>query len=359
MNRRARSGGCLDRRSFLLGCLAGTALAGCGGSRSRVALYCAQDKEFADEVLPLFTEQTELKVDPKFDTEADKSVSLYFELVKERSRPRCDVHWNNEILNTIRLQRQGIYDAYDSPAAAAFPASAKAADHTWHAFAARARILIVNTQLVPDAAQRPRSLFDLTDPKWKGKVAMAKPQFGMTATHAACLFAALGDAKARSFYLGLRDNGIHIVPGNKQVAVGVGAGQFALGMTDTDDAISEVKAGRPVTIVFPDRDGHKELAAMGTLFIPNTVGIIKGCPNPDGARKLVDFLISPTVETKLAEWGSHQIPLNPAVKADLPREIERPRDAGGTVKAMEVDFGKAADVWEDVQTFLRNEFAKA
>src|SRR5438477_6669811 len=143
-----------------------TSAVGCGSAKSRVVLYCAQDQEFADQVLGEFTQRTGLKVDPKFDTEADKSVSLYVELVNEKARPRCDVHWNNEILSTIRLQRQGLLEPYRSPSAEPFPATAKARDETWHAFAARARILIVNTKLVA-AAETPRSLFDLTQPRWK------------------------------------------------------------------------------------------------------------------------------------------------------------------------------------------------
>jgi iron(III) transport system substrate-binding protein len=93
---------------------------------------------------------------------------------------------------------------------------------------------------------------------------------------------------------------------------------------------------------------------MGTLFLPNTVAVIHGCPNPQGARRLVDFLLSPEVESRLAESASHQIPLNPQVKARLPAQIKRPEE----VKTMKVDFEKAADLWDEVQTFLRNEFAR-
>lgn len=316
-------------------------------------LYCAQDKEFAEQALSDFTQQTGLAVFPKFDTEADKSVSLYVELINEKERPRCDVFWNNEILSTIRLQRQGLLEPYASPSAEPYPASVKAKDHTWHAFAARARILIVNTDLVPEA-DRPRSLFDLAQRRWKRPTAISKPQFGTSATQAACLFEVLGTEAAKAFYLDLRKNGVNIVPGNKQVAEGVGRGQFAVGITDTDDAIEEVKAGRPVAIIFPDRDGDKDRPRMGTLFIPNTVAIIKGGPNPTGARKLVDFLLSPEVEKALAEAASHQIPLNPQVNAQLPREIETPK----TVKRMDVNFDKAADLWDEVQTFLSREFAR-
>jgi len=326
--------------------------AGCARPQPRVVAYCAQDKEFAEGAFSDFTQATALPIAPHYDTEATKSVSLYEELVREASRPRCDVFWNNEILSTIRLQRQGLLEPYASPSATDYPEWAKAKDQCWTAFAARARVLIVNTKLVPEA-ERPKSLLELTEPRWKGKVALAKPQFGTTATHAACLFEVLGPEKTRAWFLGLRGNGVQVVDGNKAVAVGVGAGQYAVGLTDTDDAIAEVEAGRPVDIVFPDRD-RPAGDRMGTLFIPNTVMLIKGAPNPDGGRRLIDFLLSTEIEGKLAETASHQIPLNPKVKATLPVAIETPR----TVKPMQVDWEKAADLWKEAQKFLADEFAR-
>jgi iron(III) transport system substrate-binding protein len=330
--------------------------AGCGGSErganSRVVLYCALDREFADEVLQDFNRRTGLEVVPRYDTEANKSVSLYEDLVREAARPRCDVHWNNEILATIRLQKQGLLEPYQSPSAAPYPAGCEAPDHTWHAFAARARILVVNTKLVPKD-QWPRSLLDLTQPRWRGQLALAKPQFGTSATQAACLFQAWGAAKARRYYLALRDNGVRLVAGNKQVAEGVSRGEFTVGVTDTDDAIAEVEAHGPVAIIFPDRDAPAD-SRLGTLFIPNTVAVVRGCPNPEGARKLIDYLLTPEVEAKLARSASHQIPLNPQVKADLPPQIETAR----TAHAMPVNFAAAADLWDEVQTFLSKEFAR-
>lgn len=333
-------------------CFLFTIAAGCGQSKPSLVLYCAQDREFAEQILSDFTKQDGLPVVPRFDTEANKSVSLFQDLLRERERPRCDVFWNNEILSTIRLQRAGLLEPYPTPVTGPFPAFTKSSDHTWQAFAARARILLINTERV-SSEDRPKSLLDLTKPRWKGKAAMAKPEFGTSATQAACLFAVLGQEEAERFYRELRLNGVAIVPGNKQVAEGVGRGQFDVGITDTDDALAEVAAGRPVVIIYPDRDRSKD-EAMGTLFIPNSVAIIRGCPHPDSARRLYDFLLSPDVEKQLAESDSHQIPLNPNVKAKLPPQMETP----ATVKAMDVDFGKAADIWDSVQTFLRNEFGK-
>ncbi len=128
----------MNRRAFLKFAGAFAAIAsGCQSAKSRVVLYCAQDREFAESVFSEFTAKTSLEIAPKYDTEADKSVSLYEELIRERDRPRCDVHWNNEILATIRLRRAGLLEAYDPSSAKSYPDWAKAPDHTWHAFAAQ------------------------------------------------------------------------------------------------------------------------------------------------------------------------------------------------------------------------------
>lgn len=329
-----------------------TPIVGCRSDNStRVVVYCAHDREFSKEILDAFSKQSGLVLDVRYDTEANKSVGLCEDLIRESGQPRCDVHWNNEFLATIRLQQASILQPYASPSAVPYPAAFKAGDHTWTAFAARARVIIVNTDRVPQDAV-PRSLWDLTRPEWKGQIAMAKPLFGTTATHAACLFQVWGSARASDFYRNLHANDVQLVPGNKQVATGVGAGQYALGMTDTDDAMAEIDAGRPVAMIFPDGDAPQN-SDLGVLFIPNTVAMIKDCPNPEGAKRLIDYLLSVEVETKLAQSKSRQIPLNPQVKLASLKPIETPR----TVRPLPVDFVKAAECWPLSQAFLVKEFA--
>ncbi len=325
-------------------------LTGCARG-PEVVVYCAHDREFADDILRRFSDETGIKAVVRYDSEANKAVGLYEELLREAPRPRCDVHWNNEILATLRLQQKGILAPYASPSAEPFPQQFKAKDHTWTAFAARARVLLVNTEKVKADAM-PRRLEDLTGPGWKGRLTMAKPIFGTSATQAACLFAVWGDAEAEAFYRNLHANGVEVVPGNKQAAVMVGSGQYAAGLTDTDDAFAEVDAGHPVAIVYPDADAPAN-SGRGVLFIPNTVAMIKGCPHPEEAKKLVDYLLSPPVEAALARSASRQIPLNPQVQVELPQGLKTPQG----VTTMPVDFERAAEKWPVSQAFLVKEFA--
>ncbi len=337
---------CASKAAFTALIILVAALAGCRPSSGpEVVVYTALDAEFSKAILEDFTAETGITVLPKFDTEATKTVGLANAIMAEATRPRCDILWNNEILNTLRLKERGLLDMYHSPAGEAFPAAFRDRDGSWHGFAARARILIVNTRLVSEA-DRPTSIYDLAEPKWKGRIGIAKPLFGTTATHVACLFATLGESKAEELFLRMKENGIRIESGNKQVALSVANGQAAFGLTDTDDALAMIDQGYPVTIVYPDREPNQ----LGTLFIPNTLAIVKGCPNPGHARRLVDWLLRPEIEARLAAGPSGQIPLNPAVNVKL--RVETPR----TVKAMEVDFADAARQWERAATFVRDHF---
>src|SRR5262245_27299400 len=317
-----------------------------GAASSEVVVYTALDQEFSEPILGDFQKAAGVRTRTKYDVESTKTVGLVSEIIAEAGRPRCDLFWNNEILNTLRLEKLGLLEAYRSPAAEAFDARWRSPDGTWYGFAARARILLVNKNLA-GGESGPRSINDLADPKWRGKIGIAKPLFGTTATQAACLFAHWGDEKAEEFFKRLKANDVQVLGGNKRVAEEVSTGRLAFGLTDTDDAMVEVDRGMPVEIVYPDQGA----AGMGTLFIPNTVSLIKGGPHPEAARQLLDYLLSPEIETKLAEGPSVQIPLNPNVHAKV--RVETPQ----TVKAMDVDFRAAAEKWDLAAKFLRDEFA--
>src|SRR4051812_13826973 len=93
---------------FALGILIGFAgvLAGCGrreaAGRLEVIVYSALDREFAEPLLQAYSKRTGVQVWTKFDIESSKAVGLTESIIAEASRPRCDLFWNNEILNTLR-----------------------------------------------------------------------------------------------------------------------------------------------------------------------------------------------------------------------------------------------------------------
>jgi iron(III) transport system substrate-binding protein len=276
----------------------------------------------------------------KYDVESTKTVGLANAIIQESQRPRCDVFWNNEILHTLRLEQRELLQPFIPQQANSFPAMYRDNQQQWYGFAARARVLLVNTNLVP-TLERPDSVDDLLDPQWKGKVGIAKPLFGTTATHAAVMFATRGEASARAFFERFKENGV-IFSGNKHVAQAVSSGEIAFGLTDTDDAIIEIEAARPVAIVFPDQAPTDS----GTLLIPNTLCLPRGASHTEHAQQLANFLLSAATEDRLATASSAQIPLHPQAKSQ-PRVLPEK-----TPRWMEVDFPAAAAQWETTARVL-------
>ena len=84
-------------------------LAGCLSQADReVVVYTALDAPFSQPILDSFEQKTGIRVRAKFDVESTKTVGLANAILAEAERPRCDVFWNNEILNTLRLKRKGL-----------------------------------------------------------------------------------------------------------------------------------------------------------------------------------------------------------------------------------------------------------
>ncbi len=325
---------------------------------AEVVCYTALDMEFSQRILKRFEEKTGIRVRAKYDAESTKTIGLINRLVNEAEHPVCDVFWNNEIVGTLRLKQKGLLASYRPEAAQGFPNAFRDPDGCWTGFAARARVLLVNTDAVKPA-DMPETLGDLLNPEWKGKIGIAKPLFGSTATWAAVVYTraqqnASGDAKSHKEILeDLASGGyLQVVGGNKQSAQNVASGALVMGFTDTDDAIIEQEGGKPVEIVY--LDGAKDQA--GTLFFPNTLSILKHCPHPQNARKLVEFLLSPEVELALANSPSAQIPVNPAVEAgeDFTPRVATP----ATVKPMEVDWDAVAANWDASVEWVKETFGE-
>ena len=309
-----------------------------GPGRQVVVCYTSADQVFAEPILKEFERQTGIKVLPKYDTEETKTTGLVNLIQQEKDRPQADVFWSSETGRAVALDKSGCLASYRSPAASDIPAKFKDPAGRWTGFAARARVVIYNTHLVK--SNPPSSVMDFLKPEWKGKAAMASPLFGTTSFFATALFLLKGDREAQDFFRRAKENDSQILPSNGAVKDAVGDGRAAWGLTDTDDANEAIKDKKPVAFLFPDQDG------MGTPVMPNTVSLIAGAPHPDAGRKLIDYLLSPQTEKRLAELAA-QMPLHPGVPT--PPHVK----PVSTIKAMDVDYRRVAGKIKQVDKALK------
>jgi iron(III) transport system substrate-binding protein len=319
-------------------------LIGCSQETPEVVIYVAHDRVLSEPILRQFQAQTGIRVRAVYDVEANKTVGLTNRLLAEAPAPRADVFWNNEVIQTIRLQSRGIAATEPLQWPESEPLALADPQHRWVGFAARARVLLLNTQLAPSSSTG-LGVWDLTKPAWRSRVAVANPHFGTTGTHFAALLTAWGEAEFRRWLRELHTNDVAVLPGNAQVREAVASGRYALGLTDTDDAVEAVTDGAPVQILFPDQDGE-----LGTLLIPNTIALVTHRPHDAGVNQLTTYLLSADVEAALARGRGAQLPLNHAVPP--PAHLPSPR----TIRAMPVDFNAVAANYERMLSIVEQEW---
>jgi hypothetical protein len=152
-------------------------ISNCFPKRDRVIIYAAQDQVYAEPILREFEQETGIKVKVVYDSEAVKTVGLVNRLLAERNHPQCDVFWGNEEMRTRQLAVQNVFRETNG----------------WAAFGYRSRRIVINTNFVSLGSRRgneaeqaslaenppphvggyaPRSLLELTNEIWRGKVAL-------------------------------------------------------------------------------------------------------------------------------------------------------------------------------------------
>jgi len=316
-------------------------LSGCSQKGENVVVaYVSEDQVFSEPILKDFEKATGIKVKAVYDTEEAKSTGVMNRLIAEKNNPQADVYWANEPARAEMLKQMGIAAPYLSANAGEIPNLFKDPEGYWTGFSARARVLLVHRK----AMDKPKSILDYTDPRWKGKAVIANPLFGTTTDLIAALFTIWGDARSGRFLEDMKKNEVKISTSNGESADWVALGQFDFSIVDSDDANNRIRQNKPVEMIYPDQ-GKDEI---GTLIVPNVALLIKGSPHPENARKLIDYLLSKETERKLAFADCAQIPLHPGV--EVPPHVPKIE----TIKAMSVDYSRMAQKALEIQPFLKS-----
>jgi iron(III) transport system substrate-binding protein len=194
----------------------------------QVVIFTSFDQALSEPILQEFEHSTGIKVLPVYDAESAKTTALINRIIAQKgasggsggssgdssgggSWGGGDVFWNNEDVQMQRLADRNLLEPYASPQAARYPQARRDPKGRFVGFAARARVIIYNTDKIAER-DAPHRIQDLTDPKWKGQVAIARPFFGTGLTHAAALYQVWGGEKLRQYLRGLRANDVALCP---------------------------------------------------------------------------------------------------------------------------------------------------
>ena len=128
----------------------------------------------------------------------------------------------------------------------------------------------------------PTSWEDLTNPKYKGKIAMPNPMLSGTAYVAV---GALSDKLGWDYFKRLKANGLRVEEGNSAIQNKLLTGEYmaAIILEENILKLQETKH-EPLEVCYP-----KE----GCIIINSPIGIFKSTKNPEGSKAILDWWLSP------------------------------------------------------------------
>jgi iron(III) transport system substrate-binding protein len=267
-----------------------------------LVIYSGRSEPLIQPVLDAFQAQ---HPDVEIRLKSGDNSELANALLEEQNNPQADIFITTELLTVQSLNAQGVFQAYRSPAAQAFPAEFNGPNGGWTGITRRARVIMYNTELVP-AGEAPTSIFDLTDPKWKGQIAAAGSSNGSMQAQIAAMRQLLGEAATETWLRDLLANEVTFFGGHTDVRKAVGAGEFKIGLVNHYYYHLQKEEGSPVGIVYPDQGEDQ----IGLITNATAVAIVKGAANPAAAQALVDFLVSPAGQEIFARLN-FEYPLAP------------------------------------------------
>lgn len=285
----------------VVACLTALVAASCARSDddSRVVVYSSVDRVFAEPVLKRASEVLGIEVVGVYDTEEAKGTGLVARIVAKKDDPDGDLFWSGDPARAEQVKLAGATTPLPDSLAGRVAPEYRDGDSHWIGFSARMRVLLVNDGLAGGGVP-PLSILQLADPEIAPRVALANPAFGTTSYHLAALAETLGEEAALDWLGALAKNGARFVASNGEVKRMVVDGRAAFGLTDSDDAAEAIASGAKVSVALLDQIGYGQ-EPLGTLVLPNTLSMLAGGPNPAGASRVAEFLLSQEVATMLAK----------------------------------------------------------
>lgn len=244
------------------------------------------------------------------ELKSGKNNELAAAILEEKANPQADIFISTDMLTHINLSKEGVLRAAPIAGTEGVASELKAADGSWTSITSRARVIMYNTTLVsPEDA--PTSIFDLTDPKWKGKIAATNTTSGAMQAHVAALKKEIGDEKTQEWLDGLVANEVTFFGGHTDIRKAVGAGEFAIGLVNHYyyELQKREATDNQVGVVYPDQ-GEGQL---GVMMNTTAIGQIEGSKNPENAKLFAEFLFTPETQTLFAQLN-YEYPVLAGIK---------------------------------------------
>lgn len=278
---------------------------GCGGSgHSSITLYNGQHAELTSALAAAFEKATGVKVQIR----TNDSAVLADQIIQEGGASPADVYISENSPELMELQRRGLLARLPRSILRGAPSVDDSPTGNWVGMALRVSSLVYDTARVPQS-QLPASILDVTQPRWKGKIAIAPTDSDFPPLVGAVI-ATHGVVAARDWLAGLKRNA-RIYQDEEAIVAAVNRGDVSTGV------INQYYWYRLQLEL-----GKKAMHSALYYFSANDVGavanisgaaLLKSSKQRKNAERFISFLVGKAGQQIIAGSDDFEYPVRPDI----------------------------------------------
>ena len=262
--------------------LAAVVVAGCGGgSDETLTVYSGREEELVAPLFELFTEESGIEVEVRYGDSAELAATI----AEEGENSPADVFWAQDPGSLGAVE--DALDPLSDGILGMVPERFRDRDGRWIGTSGRSRVIVYNTKALSEE-DVPDSVFDLTGPRWKGRIGIAPTNASFQAFVTAMRLGQ-GDDVARQWLLDLQKNDPKEYEKNTPVVEAVASGEVDVGLVNHYYLylVQEEQPDAPIANHF------LEAGDPGALVSVAGVSVLESAGNASAAERFVEFLLSP------------------------------------------------------------------
>jgi iron(III) transport system substrate-binding protein len=287
------------------------AIAGCGGGSDTLTIYSGREEELVAPLIEQFEQESGTDVEVRYGDSAELAATI----AEEGDGSPADVFFAQDPGSLGAVAGEGLLAELPAESLERVPERFRDPEGRWVGTSGRSRVIAYNTDELSEG-QVPDSVFDLTDPRWQGRVGVAPTNASFQAFVTAMRLQQ-GEEKTRTWLEDLKANGVRFYERNTPIVEAVASGEIDLGLLNHYYLylVQEEQPGTPVANHFlPGDDPGALVSAAG-------VSVLESTDNREDAERFVEFLLSDEGQrfyTERAEEAEYPVVAGIPAKEGLP-----------------------------------------
>lgn len=276
-----------------------------------LTVYSGRSENLVGPVIEKFTAATGIPVAVRYGSTAEMAATI----LEEGQNSPADVFFAQDAGALGALAKEGRLVQLPAEILDQVDATYRSVNDNWVGVSGRARVLVYNTNNVsPD--ELPANVFELTDPKWQGRVGWA-PTNGSFQSFVTAMRLLDGDEKTRQWLVDMLANDVQVYDNNTNIVNAVGAGEIDLGLVNhyyLYQFLKEQGEDFPAANYFFPEPG------AGSIVNVAGVGILDTAPQPVLAEQFANYLLSDEAQQYFADetveypLAGENVTVNPTLK---------------------------------------------